>query len=392
MASFRPKCAGFQSADDHEGSGYPDGVTVHELSRQDARRIAVRAQLLDAAPADGGRPTDLLETVRHLTLLQDDPTKAVAPNAGLVVWSRLGSGCPRDAVPEAVDELALIDLRGMLRPPEDLALYRAELNEWPGRAWPRQVDWLEANDGFRRDLLAELRRDGPLTRHELPDTCVVPWQSSGWNNNRNLAMMLELLVLRGEIAAAGRRGRDRLWDLAERVYPDEPPVPADQARRLRNERRLRALGIARASAPECMVEPDDVGEAGEPAVIDGVRGEWRVDPAYLGGEFRGRVAILSPLDRLIFDRKRLVDLFEFDYQLEMYKPAAKRRWGYWAIPILYGDRLVGKIDATTDRKLGVLRVDAIHQDARFGRLMTANVYRELTDLADWLGVDLALPD
>ncbi|GAB3754157.1 DNA glycosylase AlkZ-like family protein [Microlunatus parietis] len=366
---------------------------MHQLSRQDARRIAVRAQLLDAAPADETRPADLLGTVRHLTLLQDDPTKAVAPNPGLVVWSRLGSGCPRDAVPNAVDELALIDLRGMLRPPEDIALYRAELNAWPGaEPWQRPVEWLAANDGFRRDVLAELRRDGPLTRHELPDTCIVGWQSSGWNNNRNLAMMLELLVLRGEVAAAGRRGRDRLWDLAERVYPDEPPVPSDQARRIRNERRLRALGIARASAPECMVEPDDVGEAGEPALIDGVRGEWRVDPAYLGGEFRGRVAILSPLDRLIFDRKRMADLFEFDYQLEMYKPAAKRRWGYWAMPILYGDRLIGKVDATTDRKLGVLRVDAIHQDVRFGRLMTANVYRELGDLADWLGVDLALPD
>ncbi|MFC7622787.1 DNA glycosylase AlkZ-like family protein [Microlunatus sp. GCM10028923] len=368
-------------------------MTVHELSRQDARRIAVRAQLLDAAAADGTRPDELLGTVRHLTLLQDDPTKAVAPNAGLVVWSRLGSAFPRAAVPEAVDELALIDLHGMLRPPEDLALYRAELAEWPGaEAWPRQVEWLRVNDGFRHVLLAELRRDGPLTRHELPDSCVVPWQSSGWNDNRNLAMMLDLLVRRGEVAAAGRRGRDRLWDLAERVYPDEPPIPAEQARRIRDERRLRALGLARARSSQTMIEPDDVGEAGEPAVIEGVRGHWRVDPAYLGGEFHGRVAILSPLDRLIFDRKRMADLFEFDYQLEMYKPAVKRRWGYWAMPILYGDRLVGKIDATTDRKLGVLRVDAIHQDARFGRLMTANVYRELADLADWLEVDLTLPD
>ena len=109
------------------------------------------------------------------------------------------------------------------------------------------------------------------------------------------------------------------------------------------------------------------------------------------GTFSGRAAVLSPLDRLVFDRKRMAEIFEFDYQLEMYKPAAKRRWGYWAMPILYGDRLVGKVDATTDDKQGVLRVDAIHQDVPFTKAMTEEVTRELTDLADWLEVDLRLP-
>jgi uncharacterized protein len=95
--------------------------------------------------------------------------------------------------------------------------------------------------------------------------------------------------------------------------------------------------------------------------------------------------------RLIHDRKRTVELFEFDYQLEMYKPAAKRRWGYFALPILYGDRLVGKLDATADRKAGVLRVDAIHQDVPFDRTMTAAVDGEIKDLAGWLELDLTLP-
>ena len=204
-------------------------VIVHELSRTDARRIAVRAQLLD-----GDRPSDLAETVRHLTMLQDDPTAAVARNAELVVWSRLGSACPRTAVSDAVEEQSLIDVQGMLRPAEDLALYRAEMAEWPGvdevPYWlESQAKWVRANDSFRRDLLDELRRDGPLTRDELPDTCTVPWRSSGWNNNRNLAMMLEMLVLRGEVAAAGRRGRDRLWDLAARIYPDDEVVPSAEA-------------------------------------------------------------------------------------------------------------------------------------------------------------------
>ena len=100
-------------------------------------------------------------------------------------------------------------------------------------------------------------------------------------------------------------------------------------------------------------------------------------PGLAGAPFSGRAALLSPLDRLVYDRKRMVELFEFDYQLEMYKPAAKRRWGYWAMPILYGDRLVGKLDATADPKAGVLRVDAIHQDVPFSAAMAKAVDREI---------------
>lgn len=219
----------------------------------------------------------------------------------------------------------------------------------------------------------------------------MPWQSTGWNNNRSVTILLECMEQRGEVAAAGRRGRDRLWDLAERIYPDVPVVPAEEAERIRNERRLTALGIVRAHGPECQVEPIDVQEVGEPAEIAGVRGTWRVDPALLDQPFSGRTALLSPLDRVIFDRKRMDDLFEFDYQLEMYKPAAKRRWGYFALPILHGDRFVGKVDATTDRKARVLRVDAIHRDIPFTKAMTAAVDDEIKDLARWLRVDLDMP-
>jgi uncharacterized protein YcaQ len=137
-------------------------------------------------------------------------------------------------------------------------------------------------------------------------------------------------------------------------------------------------------------EPNGVDEVGEAAVIDGVKGQWRVDPMYLEGAFLGRTGLLSPLDRLVYDRKRMTEIFEFDYQLEMYRPAPKRRWGYWALPILYGDRLVGKVDATADQKRHVLRIDAIHEDVRFTKAMTREVQRELDDLAAWLEVDLLL--
>ena len=124
-------------------------------------------------------------------------------------------------------------------------------------------------------------------------------------------------------------------------------------------------------------------------MVDGVKGTWRVDPDLLGQPFAGRAALLSPFDRLVHDRKRMVELFGFDYQLEMYKPAAKRRWGYFALPILSGDALVGKLDATADRKGGVLRVDAIHRDVPFTREMTRGVDAEIAALASWLGLAAA---
>jgi uncharacterized protein YcaQ len=364
-------------------------MTVHELSRRDARRVAVRAQWLD-----GVRPGGLLEVVRHLTSLQNDQTAAVAPNADLVLWSRLGSSYRPAELADALAGQTLLDLEGMIRPSEDLALYRADMADWPGRGelrdWQEHTrDWVEANKGCRLDILERLRADGPLPARELPDTCAVPWKSSGWTNHRNVSRLLGFMMRRGEVAVAGRDGRDRLWDLAERVYPDDPVVPAGQAVRIRNERRLRALGIARARATECpSAEPLDVGEAGEPAVVEGVKGTWRVEPSLLGQPFSGRAALLSPLDRLVYDRKRMTELFEFDYQLEMYKPAAKRRWGYFALPILYGDRLVGKLDATADHKAGLLRVHALHEDAPFTKPMTTAINDEIDDLAHWLHLKL----
>jgi uncharacterized protein YcaQ len=365
--------------------------TVHELSRADARRIAVRAQLLTRE-----RPSDLVETVRQLSLLQIEPTNAIAPSAELVLWSRLGSRFDPQELWDAVDEQRLIELHQALRAPEDIALFRAEMAEWPGpgdlREWQEEVrDWVRANNDCRRDILDRLRADGPLPASELSDTCVVPWRSSGWNNNRNLRMMLDKLVQRGEVAAAGGNGRDRLWDLASRIYPDDPVPPVEEARRLRDQRRLRSLGIARAKGPKLPFEPVDVGESGAPAVVEGVRGQWRVDPAQLAQPFTGRAALLSPFDRLIADRRRMDELFEFDYILEMYKPAGARMWGYYALPILYGDRLVGKLDARADRKEGELRVAAVHRDVPFTTAMTAAVDREIADLARWLGLEVVLP-
>lgn len=363
----------------------------HRLTLDEARRIAVHAQLLGDE-----RPDDLLDVVRHLSFVQIEPTAAVAPTADLVLRSRLGDAyAPGELLETLEGGDVLFELSLIVRPMADLALYRAEMAGPPRHE--STLRWLEENAEFRDDVLERLEIDGPVVATEIADTSIVPWPSSGWNNNRNVVMMLECLAARGEVAVAGRRGRDRLWDLAERRYhADIPTVPLEDALRIRNERRLRALGVVRNRTTELPGESVRVGDAGEPAVIDGVPGDWRVDPAYLDGtllarselqrEASERTTLLSPFDALIRDRKRMVTLFGFDYALEMYTPKAKRRWGYYALPILYGDRLVGKVDATADRAAGVLRVDAVHEDEPFTRVIRDGVERELDALAGWLGM------
>jgi uncharacterized protein YcaQ len=265
--------------------------------------MAVRAQWLDR-----GRPSGLLTLVRRLSLLQIDPTAAIAPNADLVAWSRLGSAYATDDLREALAQRSLIELMATIRPAEDLALYRAEMaalrEREPAADWQkRHRAWLRANDACRQDILARLGDHGPLPSRQLPDTCIVPWQSSGWTHDQNVIRLLDLMAAQGEVAVAGRSGRERLWDLAGRIYPDVPAVPLQDALRQQNARRLQALGIARVKTTKVPIEPYDVGQAGERAVVEGVPGEWRVDPAQLDQAFDGRTALLSPFDRLIHDRK-----------------------------------------------------------------------------------------
>ena len=361
---------------------------MHRLTKAQARRIAVRAQLLDAP-----RPTDLLSVVQQLTLLQIDPTAAIAPSADLVAWSRLGSAYQPDQLRKALEvERTLFERDAMVRPIGDLGLHLAGASDWPD--YERTRAWLQANDVFRRDIIKLLRSSGPLTSRQIPDSSVVPWKSTGWTHNRNVTQMLECLMMRAEIAIAGRVGRERLWDLPERVYPADVVIPSVKAaEQAKNERRLASLGIARAKQRAMPLEPVHVGEAGEPAVVEGTKGEWRGDPAALAAanDFDGRTALLSPFDRLVYDRVRAEELFDFEYTLEMYKPAAKRRWGYFALPILHNERLVGKLDAVADRKASVLRVNAIHEDVKFTRAITKAVRVELEDLAAWLGLDAIEP-
>lgn len=343
------------------------------LDREQARRIAVRAQLLDT-----WHTGSVAEVVEELTLLQVDPTAAVAPSVDLVLWSRLGDDFEHSDLTFALEtERSLVELSSYVRAMDDIGLLLAVA---PHDLHPTIHDWLDANQRFRADVLARLDGEGPQTAAEIPDTCEVPWASSGWNDDKNVNRLLEVLTLTGDVAITGRRGRLRVYDLPERVYPGDLDVPAyDEARAALDRREQAALGLAR-SGP------------GEEVTVEGCDGSWRVDPEALSAvdePFEGRCAFLSPFDRPVHDRDRALDLFDFAYVLEMYKPAAARRWGYFALPVLHGDRLVGKLDAKADRKARVLRVHTVHEDFPWDPEIGDAVDAELRALADWLGMELA---
>jgi len=363
---------------------------VHRLTRAQARRIAVRAQLLAAE-----RPAGIVETIDALTVVNIDPTAAIAPSADLILWSRLGWPYqPADLTRLVAEDRAVFEWGGFYRTMADLPLLRPEMAARPHSREARE--WLAANDTFRKDAMARLRAEGPLRPTDIPDTAQVSWRSSGWTNNRNALQLLEMLVLCGEVAVSSRDAGGRMFDLAERVYPaDLPTLTAEQAAQERAERRLTSFGLARSKSLSQPIEPADVGLVGEEAVVDDVPGRWRVDPEAVAGveDFVSRTALLSPFDRLVFDRRRLEELFGYEYLLEMYKPAAQRRWGYFALPILHGDRFVGKLDAKADRKAGLLRIFAVHEDVPFGLETTEAVHREIRELARWLGLDVqGLPE
>lgn len=355
------------------------------VDRETARRLAVRAQLLDAR-----RPASIVEALYGLTVINIDPTKAIAPSADLILWSRLGWPYQHaDLVQAEQIDRDVFEWGGFYRLMSDLPLLRPEMAARPASAEARR--WIAVNDRFRRDVLARLRDDGPLHAAAIADTAQESWRSTGWTNNRNASQMLEILTATGQAAVWGRDAKGRLFDLAERIYPDDlVDVSAEDAVRERAERRLGSFGIARAKSVAQPFEPIDVGTVGEEAIVDGVEGTWRVDAAALAevADFEPRTALLSPFDRLVFDRDRLADLFGYTYLLEMYKPAAKRRWGYFALPILVGDRFVGKLDAKADPKAGLLRVGALHEDLPWDEATTDAVHAEVRELARWLGLEV----
>jgi uncharacterized protein YcaQ len=287
-------------------------VPPQTVSLAEARRIAVRAQLLD------GSATDVLETVRRLGFLQIDPISSIATPQTLVLWSRLGPYDVKELDRLLWNERKLFEWGAFIWPIEDFPLIRARMHRRRGKQMyeRRGAEFLATNAKFRRHLLRELERNGPLLSREIEADLMVSRDPHEWWGSRKVTLMLELLEGRGIVAVVGRSGKQRVWDLAERWYPDAETIPWPEAQQILAEKRWRALGVR----------------------LEG--GEWRVHPDATDGTVPRRTTFLSPFDRLIHDRERAEALFGFYYRLEMYVPKAKRQYGYYVLPILRGDRLV----------------------------------------------------
>ena len=368
------------------------------LTRDRARRLAVLGQLLSAP-----RPTSIEQVVHDLGEVQMDPTSAVARTEYLVLWSRLGSRFKVAELERLLwNEKRLFEYRAHIVPAADLPLHRPVMRAYPGTDASRHRfvrEWLAANASFRRYVLRELRVKGPLRTADLEDRTVVPWRTGGWNDSgRHTAMMLEVLWAKGEVMIAGRDGAQRLWDLAERRLPVDATriSPSDRAREVL-DRQLRARGVStirwfgygmdglRPSGWEAALRRLTREGLAIPVRIDGVRGEWWTHAELLERSFRPRTVLLSPFDDLVSDRDRGRLLWDFDFSLEIYVPKAKRKYGYFVLPILHGDRLIGRIDPKFDRNERVLVVNAVHAEPGADPAEGPAVSRAIRELARWLG-------
>ena len=351
------------------------------------------------------RPRTIAEVVDGLGMVQLDPTSAVARTEHLVLWSRLGKRF-RIAELERMlwDERLLFEYWVHIVPASDLAIHRETMRRYPigprgdqaRRTYIR--GWLDANAAFRRYVLRELRRRGPLRARDLEDRVAEGWSTGGWNDQgRNVAMMLDLLWFKGEVMIVGRYGQQRLWNLTERSLSlDGPRLSQREVARRIVERQLRAWGVAKPSQfgwafdgrppgwDRALVELIKEGVA-IPARVEGDDADRYVHAEIWERTFRPRTTLLSPFDDLISDRDHTEQLFDFFFRLEIYVPKAKREFGYLVMPILHGDRLIGRIDPRLDRATQVLHVNAVYAEKGAPASAGPAVSGAIRELGEWLG-------
>src|SRR3954464_9080094 len=328
-----------------------------EVQVEEARRIAIRAQALD------GSTSGVLETVRRLGFPPLDPISSVAPPQHLVLWSRLGAFDTAKLDRLLWQERKLVEWRAFVYPIEDLPMLKAFMRRRDRPMDRNRREWLKEHAAFRRYVLRELRERGPLLSREIEDAPGHRREDHRWWGQRKMGLMLDVLAGEGEVAVVGRRGKQRLWDLAERWYPETETLPLPKARRLYDEKRFRALGV-RLERGRLVAHPDARGEP-----------------------IPERVTFLSPFDRLVHDRARTEALWDFFYRLEMYVPAAKREYGYYVLPILQGDRIVGRPEPVFARREKVLRVNGLWWEKG---AKPVDLEEPLASLAAFLGADAVL--
>ena len=329
------------------------------VSAEEARRIAVRSQLLD------GSATTVLDTVRRLGFLQLDPIASIATPQHLVLWSRLGTYDTAELDRLLRETRELFEWDAFVRPIEDLPLILAFQRRWRQSTRYKSERWVRGfvaeNRAFRRYVLREIAERGPLLSRTLDDRAKGEPRDHRWWGSRRVGLMLEALHVRGEVAVVERREGQRLWDLAERWYPATTALTIKAAEAHNAEQRFRTLGVRR------------------------VREGWEAHPDAVDGPVLPRTTFLSPFDRLIHDRARAEALFGFRYRLEMYVPKVKREFGYYVLPILRHEELIGRIEPVFDRRAGVLRVDGLWAQPDAPADAGADIGGALRELAGWLG-------
>ena len=389
------------------------------ISLQTARRLFIQRQRLnDRNPANNA--AGILDVVRDLGCLQLDPISAVARSHQLVVRSRVGN---YDLA--SLDQLLWTD-RSLFEYWAHMAsivltedypihnlLMRTYLRGEPQTAWrQRTLQWLTANQKLQRAIMQELKRHGPLPSRvfENKDEESDGWYSSGWTSGRDVSQMLDYLWTTGKIMVAGRSGIQKLWDLSERCLPDWAPrqkLSEKEVVRRATQKALRALGVAtpqhitqhftRRRYPHLAETLHALHTKGiiERIHVTDEKGEWYIHAEDMplldrieANEFVfERTTLLSPFDNLICDRARTRQIFNFDFTIEIYVPAHKRQYGYYVLPILHGDRLIGRIDPKFDREHNRLHIHAVHaeKDAPRNRKAGRAIRGAIEDLAAFLG-------
>jgi uncharacterized protein len=387
--------------------GFFDMTATRVISLQTARRLAVASQFLDASP----RP--MLDTIRQMGCLQLDPTKAVIQNQYLVLWSRLGNYAMRDFDRLMWDERVLFEYwahAASIVLTEHYPLHARIMNASRQRRSGRH-QWVQANQELYAYVLHELRENGamPLKKMQGNDSVSIDAHSNSWSSWRNLDRMVLYLWIYGEVLVSGRvKGGFRNWDLAERVLPSWTPREAladDEAIR---QSLLIALNAQGVSTPKQLnyhfvrnEYPDmkqHLAHLEKNAQIERVtiqhegatlKGDWVISNLALlerieHGEWQPRTALLSPFDNLLCDRARTEQLFDFYFRIEIYVPKHKRQYGYFVMPILYGDQLIGRIDPQYDRKSKTLMINAVHWQNTPTAEQQRAVDEQIASLQAWL--------
>jgi len=389
------------------------------VTLQEARRLAVLAQRLAGSrpPANAG---GVMELFQALNCIQIDPIRAVERTQLLVLWSRLGAFDPALLDHLQQKERLIFEARAHCASyvlTEDYPLFAHHMNDrYDGvGVWGQRVrTWMEANAALRQHIVERLAADGPLATSDFENVAAVPWQSTGWSAGRSVTRMLGFLHASGAVLAVGRKGNQKFWHLADHWLPewtDRRVWAEEDVVRRAAHKSLRGLGIAtarqinnhfmRKAYPGLEERLAELQEASVvlPARIVGADGEQWPDEWFIhreslhaldairGGGWAPRTVLLSPFDNLICDRERTERLWGFRYRIEIYVPAAKRQYGYYVLPILHGDRFIGRMDSRMDRKNGVYAVNTLYAEderdvsAETGRAIAQSV----GELAAWLG-------